>query len=57
MIFDLPAEGRRLIQKASGYRATVVSGVVTFEDGEATGEMPGKLIRGPQAAPIALAAE
>ncbi|WP_374579181.1 amidohydrolase family protein [Phenylobacterium sp.] len=57
MIFDLPAEGRRLIQKASGYRATVVSGVVTFEDGEATGEMPGKLIRGPQAAPAALAAE
>jgi len=57
MIFDLPADGRRLIQKASGYRATVVSGVVTFEDGEATGEMPGKLIRGPQAAPAALAAE
>ena len=57
MIFDLPAEGRRLIQKASGYRTTVVSGVVTFEDGEATGEMPGKLIRGPQAAPAALAAE
>ena len=57
MIFDLPAEGRRLIQKASGYRATVVSGVVTFEDGEATGELPGKLIRGPQAAPAALAAE
>jgi N-acyl-D-aspartate/D-glutamate deacylase len=57
MIFDLPAEGRRLIQKASGYRATVVSGAVTFEDGEATGEMPGKLIRGPQAAPAALAAE
>ncbi|ODT59213.1 MAG: amidohydrolase [Phenylobacterium sp. SCN 69-14] len=57
MIFDLPADGRRLIQKASGYRATVVSGVVTFEDGEATGELPGKLIRGPQAAPVALAAE
>ncbi|WP_374532504.1 amidohydrolase family protein [Phenylobacterium sp.] len=57
MIFDLPADGRRLIQKASGYRATVVSGVVTFEDGEATGELPGKLIRGPQAAPAALAAE
>ena len=47
----------RLIQKATGYRATVVSGVVTFEDGEATGGMPGKLIRGPQAAPALLAAE
>jgi len=50
MVFDLPAEGRRLIQKAEGYRATIVSGVVTFENGEATGEMPGRLVRGPQAA-------
>jgi N-acyl-D-amino-acid deacylase len=49
MAFDLPAEGRRLIQKAQGYRATIVSGAVTFEDGVATGEMPGKLVRGPQA--------
>lgn len=48
MVFDLPAEGRRLIQRAEGYRATVVSGAVTFENGAATGEMPGKLIRGPQ---------
>jgi N-acyl-D-amino-acid deacylase len=48
MVFDLPADGRRLIQKAEGYRATVVSGVVTFENGEATGAMPGKLVRGPQ---------
>jgi N-acyl-D-aspartate/D-glutamate deacylase len=57
MIFDLPAEGRRLIQRAKGYRATIVSGLVTFEDGEATGEMPGKLVRGPQMAPAAMAAE
>tara|TARA_R110002074_G_scaffold230814_1_gene402337 strand:- start:9795 stop:11534 length:1740 start_codon:yes stop_codon:yes gene_type:complete len=49
MVFDLPAEGRRMIQKAEGYRATIVSGAVTFENGESTGEMPGKLIRGPQA--------
>jgi len=48
MIFDLPSGSRRLVQKASGYRATVVSGVVTFENGEPTGEMPGRLIRGPQ---------
>ena len=57
MIFDLPAQGRRLVQRAEGYRATVVSGVVTFEDGVATGELPGKLVRGPQAAPALLAAE
>ncbi len=50
MVFDLPADGRRMIQKAEGYRATIVSGAVTFENGESTGEMPGKLIRGPQAA-------
>ncbi|HEY2658670.1 MAG TPA: amidohydrolase family protein [Caulobacteraceae bacterium] len=48
MVFDLPAEGRRLIQRAEGYRATVVSGAVTFENGIATGEMPGRLVRGPQ---------
>jgi N-acyl-D-amino-acid deacylase len=52
MVFDLPAGGRRLIQRADGYKYTVVSGEVTFEDGNATGAMPGKLIRGPQAAPV-----
>ena len=57
MIFDLPADGRRLVQRAEGYRATVVSGVVTFENGEATGELPGRLVRGPQSAPALLAAE
>jgi len=49
MVFDLPAQGRRMIQRAEGYRATIVNGAVTFENGESTGEMPGKLIRGPQA--------
>ena len=48
MVFDLPADGRRMIQRAEGYRATIVSGAVTFENGDATGEMPGRLIRGPQ---------
>ncbi len=48
MVFDLPADGRRMIQRAEGYRATIVNGAVTFENGEATGEMPGRLIRGPQ---------
>ena len=45
MLFDLPAGGRRLIQTASGYVATIVSGVVTFENGIATGALPGKLVR------------
>src|SRR5262245_1923237 len=51
MVFDLPARGRRLVQEATGYRMTVKSGTVIFEDGEATGALPGKLVRGPQAAP------
>jgi N-acyl-D-aspartate/D-glutamate deacylase len=43
---DLPAGGKRLLQRATGYRATIKKGVVTFEDGEATGEHPGTLVRG-----------
>lgn len=50
MAYDLPAGGKRLLQRADGYRATMVSGVVTYRDGEATGALPGKLVRGPQAA-------
>ena len=57
MVFDLPAQGRRLIQKAKGYRATIVSSEVTFENGEPTGALPGKLIRGRTPAPAAMAAE
>ena len=38
---DLPAGGRRLLQKASGYVATIKTGTVTFEHGEPTGELPG----------------
>ena len=45
-MFDLPAGGRRLLQKATGYTATVKAGAVTFRDGEATGALPGKLLRG-----------
>jgi N-acyl-D-amino-acid deacylase len=51
MVYDLPAEGRRLIQRIDGYRYTVCSGQVTFEDGKPTGALPGKLVRGPQPAP------
>jgi N-acyl-D-aspartate/D-glutamate deacylase len=53
MVYDLPAEGRRLIQKIDGYRYTVQSGEVTFDDGKPTGVLPGKLVRGPQPAPTA----
>jgi N-acyl-D-aspartate/D-glutamate deacylase len=49
LVFDLPACGRRLIQKADGYRATIKSGQVTFEGGDPTGALPGKLLRGAQA--------
>jgi N-acyl-D-amino-acid deacylase len=43
---DLPAGGSRLLQGARGYVATIKKGTVTFEDGEATGEFPGRLVRG-----------
>jgi N-acyl-D-aspartate/D-glutamate deacylase len=46
MVFDLPANGRRFVQRADGYRFTVVNGEVTFEDGQPTGAMPGKVVRG-----------
>jgi N-acyl-D-amino-acid deacylase len=48
MAFDLPAGGRRLVQRAQGYAATFVAGVQTVEDDQFTGELPGRLIRGPQ---------
>ena len=51
ILHDLPAGGRRLVQRASGYVATVVSGEVTHEDGKPTGALPGKLVRGAQAQP------
>jgi N-acyl-D-aspartate/D-glutamate deacylase len=51
MHHDLPAGGRRFVQPADGYVATVVAGTVTYERGEATGPLPGRLLRGPQPAP------
>ncbi len=51
LVYDLPAGGRRIIQKADGYRHTFVSGVEVMRDGEATGELPGQLLRGAQAKP------
>jgi N-acyl-D-amino-acid deacylase len=45
MTADLPAGGRRLVQRVDGYRATIVSGVPIFEDGAETGARPGRLVR------------
>jgi N-acyl-D-aspartate/D-glutamate deacylase len=53
MVYDLPAGGRRLVQRARGYGATVKRGVVVREDDESTGERPGVLLRGAQPAPPA----
>ncbi len=57
LAFDLPAGGKRLLQKADGYVATIKNGVVTFREGEWTGKAPGGLIRGPQRIELAEAAE
>jgi len=57
LAFDLPAQGKRLLQRAEGYEATIKNGVVTFRNGQWTGETPGGLIRGPQRAELLEAAE
>jgi N-acyl-D-aspartate/D-glutamate deacylase len=48
---DLPSGAKRLLQRAKGYVMTILSGVATYQNGEATGELPGRLIRGPQPQP------
>jgi N-acyl-D-aspartate/D-glutamate deacylase len=45
LVNDLPAGGRRFVQRVDGYRATFVAGTPIFEDGEHTGAMPGRLVR------------
>lgn len=57
LAFDLPAGGKRLLQRAEGYRYTIKSGEVTFKDGASLGVYPGGLIRGPQRVEMAIAAE
>ena len=51
MAFDLPAGGKRLLQRAEGYVATIKGGRVTFRNGTWTGATPGALLRGPQPGP------
>ena len=53
LVYDLPANGKRYVQKITGYRATICSGEVIYKDGAPTGKLPGKLIRGAQLAPAA----
>jgi N-acyl-D-aspartate/D-glutamate deacylase len=55
--YDLPTGGRRLIQRAQGYTATIVAGQTTYRDGAPTDALPGRLLRGAQAAPQRMAAE
>jgi N-acyl-D-aspartate/D-glutamate deacylase len=45
LVNDLPAGGRRFVQRVDGYEATLVAGMPTFERGEHTGAMPGRLVR------------
>jgi N-acyl-D-amino-acid deacylase len=51
VVYDLPGGARRLIQTPRGYRYTCKSGHVTFQDGEETGALPGRLVRGPRQRP------
>jgi N-acyl-D-aspartate/D-glutamate deacylase len=53
VVHDLPGGGRRLIQRAEGYTATIVAGEITYRDGVATGRLPGRLVRGARPAPVA----
>ena len=55
VIYDLPAGGRRIVQRATGYRHTFVSGIEVMCDGEATGALPGHLLRGARSVPPAWA--
>ena len=57
LAFDLPAGGKRLLQKAEGYDYTIKSGQVTFRRGEYLGVHPGVVLRGPQSVELAMAAE
>jgi len=55
VIADLPAGGKRLSQKSKGYVATIVSGQLTYRNGEATDALPGRLVRGVRQVPAAQA--
>ena len=50
IVYDLPAGGKRLVQRTDGFDATIVSGAVVYRHGEATGQLPGRLVRGARGA-------
>lgn len=56
MVYDLPANARRLVQEVDGYRMIICKGEVIRENGKDTGAMPGRLVRGPQPHPQIAAA-
>lgn len=56
-VYDLPAGGRRLVQRVTGYDVTIKSGEVVFQKGEHTGALPGTLVRRTDEVPVAVAAE
>jgi N-acyl-D-aspartate/D-glutamate deacylase len=45
IVHDMPANGRRFVQRVTGYEATIVAGQPIYERGEHTGALPGKLVR------------
>ncbi len=51
IVYDLPAGGKRLIQRTDGFDATIVSGAAVYRNGEPTGALPGRLVRGMTNAP------
>jgi N-acyl-D-aspartate/D-glutamate deacylase len=51
MAYDLPGGGHRLLQRVDGYKHTLVAGVEVYRDGEPTGALPGRLVRGNQPSP------
>ena len=57
LVHDMPANGRRFVQRVTGYEATVVAGQPIFERGEHTGALPGKLVRAPRSGEALSAAE
>jgi N-acyl-D-aspartate/D-glutamate deacylase len=49
VLYDLPAGGRRMVQRTKGYDATIVAGQIVQQGGVETGALPGRLVRGAQA--------
>ena len=56
VLYDLPSGGRRLVQRTEGFEATIVSGTPVYRDGQATGQLPGRLVRGAKQQPSAVPA-